>query len=82
MVTFELAKSLGEVFNDSVLGPVLFKIFISNLEKEVNCGFLNFRDDSKVFWKVKYHAGGEDCQKDLSEQVGKKKKWISFRVDD
>lgn len=55
------------VTNESVLGPVLFKIFISNLEKGVNCEISNFTNDTKVFGEVKHHAGGEDHQKELSE---------------
>lgn len=54
------------VINESVFRPVWFKIFISKLEKGVNCGISNFTDDSKLFREIKYHAAGKDHDKNCN----------------
>ena len=37
----------------SVLGPILFVIYINDLEDEIDSNTLKFADDTKVFRKVK-----------------------------
>ena len=37
----------------SVLGPILFLVYINDLEEEVTCNILKFADDTKLFTKTK-----------------------------
>ena len=37
----------------SVLGPILFFIYINDLEEGVTCNILKFADDNNLFRKVK-----------------------------
>ena len=49
----------------SVLGPVLFLVFIN----DIDCGIINwilkFADDTKVFSEIKYAEDSQQLQKDL-----------------
>ncbi|CAM5111563.1 unnamed protein product [Natator depressus] len=53
----------------SVLRPVLFNIFINDLEKEVNCEVAKFADDTKLLMIVKSKADCEELQGDLTKLV-------------
>ena len=43
---------LSEVPQGSVLGPILFLIYINDLEDDISSKVLKFADDTKVFRKV------------------------------
>ncbi|CAM4597179.1 unnamed protein product [Lepidochelys olivacea] len=63
----------------SVLGPVLFNIFINDLEKRVNSEVAKFADDIKL---VKTQADCEELQKDLSKLSDWATKWqMKFNVE-
>lgn len=49
----------------SVLGLVLFDIFISDLHKEIKCTFSQFADETKQDRSVDLLKGGKALQSDL-----------------
>ncbi|CAM4382079.1 unnamed protein product [Lepidochelys olivacea] len=51
----------------SVLGPILFNLFINDLEKGVNSEVAKFADDIKLLKIVKTKADCEELQKDLTK---------------
>ncbi len=75
----------------SVLGPILFLIFINDLPLEVISPLSLFADDSKVFSKIVSNKNLKKCnnengnlklQNDLNTIAGWAKKWkVEFNVD-
>ena len=59
----------------SVLGPLLFLIFINDLDEDINSNILKFADDTKIFKEVRLQA-------DLDKLVLWAQKWqMVFNVD-
>ena len=50
----------------SVLGPVLFVIYINDLDEGVRNHILKIADDTKLFSQVSMYEDAEQLQKDLS----------------
>uniref|UniRef100_A0A8C3H706 Reverse transcriptase domain-containing protein n=1 Tax=Chrysemys picta bellii TaxID=8478 RepID=A0A8C3H706_CHRPI len=66
----------------SVLGPILFILFINDLEKGVNSEVAKFADDTKLLKIVKSKADCEELQKDLTKLSDWATKWqMKFNVD-
>uniref|UniRef100_A0A8C3F3S5 Reverse transcriptase domain-containing protein n=1 Tax=Chrysemys picta bellii TaxID=8478 RepID=A0A8C3F3S5_CHRPI len=66
----------------SVLGPILFNLFINDLEKGVNSEVAKFADDTKLLKIVKTKADCDELQKDLTKLSDWATKWqMKFNVD-
>ncbi|CAM4478491.1 unnamed protein product [Lepidochelys kempii] len=59
----------------SVLGPILFNLFINDLEKGVNREVAKFANDTKLLEIVKTKADCEELQKDLTKLSDWATKW-------
>ena len=59
----------------SVLGPLLFLIFINDLESGLLSSLLKFADDTKVFCQVNGERDREQLQADLNRLTEWSEKW-------
>ena len=58
----------------SVLGPLLFNYFINDIGSRLNCDFLLYADDVKLYTKVK---SNDDCEK-LQYDLNLVDEWCSY----
>jgi len=70
-----LATAWGGVPQGSVLGPVLFLIFINDLDNGLLCRILQFADDIKLFSLVNNPVEGELLQSDIDTVSNWAKRW-------
>ena len=66
---------LSGVPQGSVLGPILFLIYINDLEDDISSKVLKFADDTKVFRKVTNVTDKQRLQEDLDKLVKWSEKW-------
>ena len=59
----------------SVLGPILFLIYINDLEDDISSKVLKYADDIKVFRKVTNDTDKQSLQNDLDKLVKWSEKW-------
>ena len=59
----------------AVLGPILFLIYISDLDDDITSKVLTFADDTKVFRKIKTDADRQHLQDDLNKLTDCSEKW-------
>ena len=69
---------LSGVPQGSVLGPILFLVYINDLEEGVTGKILKFADDTKLFRKVKEIGDKQILQDDIDKLV----KWPEKMADD
>ena len=67
---------LSGVSRASVLGPLLFVIFINNLPAAVENDAWMFADDTKMYQEVNCKEDGESLQNDLYRIEDWRKKWL------
>ena len=66
----------------SVLGPLLFVIFINDLPDQVKSDMYLFADDTKVFRRISTKEDEETLQKDINEMLKWADKWqLEFHPD-
>ena len=66
---------LSGVPQGSVLGPILFLIYINDLEEGVTGNILTFADDTKLFRKVREIGVKQKLQNDIDKLVKWSEKW-------
>ena len=59
----------------SVLGPILFLIYINDLDDDITSKVLKFADDTKVFRKIESDADRQQLQDDLNKLTEWSEKW-------
>jgi len=65
-----------------VLGPVLFLVFINDLDQCIASNILNFADDTKIFKEVRDNTDCEALQRDLDNVVLWAQKWqVEFNIN-
>ena len=66
---------LSGVPQGSVLGPILFIIYINDLDDSITSNVLKFADDTKLFRKVNTDGDKQHLQNDLDRLVKWSEKW-------
>ena len=66
---------LSGVPQGSVLGPILFLIYINDLDDDITSKVLQFADNTKVFRKIKNDADRQHLQDDLNKLIEWSEKW-------
>ena len=66
---------LSGVPQGSVLGPILFLVYINDLEEGVTGNILKFTDDTKLFTKTKEIGDKQNLQDDIDKLVKWSEKW-------
>ena len=66
---------LSGVPQRSVLGPILFLVYLNDLEDGVTGKILKFADDTKLFRKVKEIGDKQNLQEDIDKLVKWSEKW-------
>jgi len=65
----------------SVLGPLLFLIFMNDLEDGISSSILKFADDKTIFRELKDNKDCSILQSDLDKLVSWSQKWqMEFNV--
>ena len=66
---------LSGVPQGSVLGPIFFLVYITDLEEGVTGSVLKFAEDTKLFRKTKEIGNKQNLQDDIDKSVKWSEKW-------
>ena len=66
---------LSGVRQGSVLGPILFLIYINDLDADITSKVLKFADDTKMFSKIKSDADRQHLKDYLNKLIEWSEKW-------
>jgi len=67
---------ISGVPHGSVLGPLLFMIFVNDLSDWVNSSILMFADDTKIWTEIKDIGDSDLLQQDLNMLMEWSKQWL------
>ena len=70
------ATFLSGIPQGSVLGPILFVIYINDLPEVVKCGTCLFVDDSKVFQQIATKEDALQLKSDINSLKQSPQKWL------
>jgi len=70
------AEVLIGVPQGSVLGPLLFLIFVNDLPDWVNCSIKMFADDTNIWAKISQMEDSESLQSDLNQLIQWSQQWL------
>ena len=66
----------------SVLGPVLFIVYINDIDEGINCKISKFADDTKIMSKVTSTSQWQELQCDLNKLTRWAEKWqMKFNIE-
>ena len=65
----------------SILGPILFLVYINDLEEGVTGKILKCADDTKLFRKTKEIGDKQNVQDDIDKLVKWSEKWQMFLIN-
>ena len=71
----EISLEWGATRICSLLGPILFLVYINDLEEGVTGKILKFADDTKLFTKTKEIGDKQNLQDDIDKLVKWSEKW-------
>ena len=70
------AIALSGISQGSVLGSILFVIYINDLPEVVKCGTYLFLDDTKIFRQITTKEGAFQLQSDINSLEQWSQKWL------
>ena len=68
-------NSIGRCLLCSVLGPLLFIVYINDTDDQINSRLLKFADDTKIYFKVNSPENIERLREDLCKLASWSKEW-------